>query len=104
MVQGRSASNGVMAVRDLRTGFEWMDTTFLWTLSPYNFTRLLVTLWGAFGILGFARDAIIYIEGPPDLGSHFMPIYRCGLTFYWLDYNPTSGFLLSLILWIPSIC
>lgn len=92
-----------MAAEEERTGFEWMDATLAWLIAPCNVTRLLTTVWGAVCICGFFGDILIYLKGPPDLSSPFMPMYRSGLAFCWLDKNPAPGFLLSLAIWMQFV-
>jgi hypothetical protein len=92
-----------MADEDGRTGFEWMDATFGWLTSRFNSVRLLATLWGVVGAANLVGNLEIYFSGPPRLDTPFMPLYRHGVAFCWLDPDPSVGLLFSIALLLPSI-
>lgn len=91
-----------MAVGYERTGFEWMDAAFEWLITPFNFSRLGVSLWGVMTLMGLLNDFLILAQGPPPEGG-CLPIFYSGLAFCWLDENPVAGYLFSVMLWIPSV-
>lgn len=85
------------------TGFEWMDRTFTWLITNWNTVRLLVIGWGALGIARLIDNIAIYASGPPKLNAPFMPMYRSGVAFCWLDSSPLLGLFISIALLLPSI-
>jgi hypothetical protein len=74
-----------------------------WRVSAFRLVfQLLAVAAGGYAAYRLALDIAIFNAGPPDLASKWMPLYRHGTAFSWLDRNPSLGFALSIITLIPS--